>query len=519
MSQRQNTLKLILELLNRLVGLVQSLLNDTEQPTEAPPKQPSTPSSTRQLVDVPNWINITDAQAAPGAEYWQLKKVQYWNDQQSGGTHHIYTKAPHDHSVKMVVSNGHREWKVPLDKPSNEPSSNFAMWGGNRYKAWIDGLHSDSIEGMHMPANHHVSYLLWWEKVRMAQEPQVLSPSQKTFTPIAPSGNIVRTDGTKFTVNDRSLRFIGVNIRGLLHYGDHRLLRHSHPGHADEQLDAAQQMGARVVRVFVANRHLGMKETGNRLYNTLEKLKHRDMYAILSFTDVHHDTGFNVPGDSRFYQDNRLNKAWFEGGYKQNYQPFVEYLTNRFKDHPRIFAWELGNELKAWVPGVVLPDLFIKFAKDISNRIRELDKNHLITTGIINSGNLGCNPQQARRLYSLPNIDFITAHIYYSEQRMNQWMKLEAQRADADALLAKQLNIPFIIEEIGFEGGDRARQTEKHLHKWFDQKQVAGFMQWGFMGTNQDIGDGDNRFGLHARHDDYGRIVQCLSQRATMCAV
>lgn len=353
-----------------------------------------------------------------------------------------------------------------------------------------------------------------------AKDPSPQSPKPIfTPTPIAPSGNVVRTDGTNFIVNNCNMRFIGVNVRGLLHYGDHHILRHSHPGHADEQLNAAQGMGARVVRVFVANRHLGMIETGNRLYNALEKMKHRGMYMILSFTDVHHDTGFNVPGDEHFYQDNRLNKAWFEGGYKQNYLPFVDYLVNRFKDHPGIFAWELGNELKAWAPGVVLPDLFIKFAKDASNRIRQLDKNHLITTGVINTGNLACSPEQAQRLYKLPNIDFMTAHVYYSQSNSNQWMKLEGRRAEADASLAKQLNMPFIIEEIGFEGGNRAKQMEDHMRKWFDQKQIAGFMPWGFMATNQDIGDGDNRFGLHGRHDDYGRIMQCLSQRATMCAV
>ena len=42
-------------------------------------------------------------------------------------------------------------------------------------------------------------------------------------------------------------------------------------------------------------------------------------------------------------------------------------------------TWELGNELKAWAPGVVLPELFIQFAEAVSNRIRAIDPNHLIT--------------------------------------------------------------------------------------------------------------------------------------------
>lgn len=346
------------------------------------------------------------------------------------------------------------------------------------------------------------------KRQRQEQEREQQKPKRTRRT------DFMQTNGTKFTVNGKALRFVGVNIRGLLHYGDSRLLRHSHHTHAGIQLRGAQEMGAQVVRVFGANRHLGVEDTGNRLQQALDQVAAHEMYLLFSFTDVHHDTGFNVPGDERFYQDNRLNKAWYEGGYKENYLPFVEYLVNRFKDHPRLFAWELGNELKAWAPGVVLPDLFIEFAKDVSNRIRQLDKNHLITTGIINSGNLGCSPSQAKRLYELPNLDFMTAHVYYSEKNSNQWLELEAQRAESDANLAQQLKMPFIIEEIGFEGGDREKLTEYHLRKWFDQKRAAGFMQWGLMATNQDIGDGDNRFGIHGNHPDYRKVVNKIGNRA-----
>ena len=326
--------------------------------------------------------------------------------------------------------------------------------------------------------------------------------------------DFVQTDGTRFTINGKPLRFIGANVRGLLHYGDKRLLRHSHHSHADIQLNAANEMGAQVIRVFGANRNLSAEDTGNRLQQALDRVAARNMYLLFSFTDVHHDTGFNVPGDDRFYQDNRLNKAWYEGGYRQNYLPFVEHLVRRFKNHPRIFAWELGNELKAWAPGVVLPDLFIQFAETVSNRIRAIDPDHLITTGVINSGNLGCTPAQAKRLYQLPNLDFLTAHVYYSQHNSNQWLELEAQRAEWDADLARQLKMPFIIEEIGFEGGDREQQTEHHLQKWFDHKRIAGFMQWGLMATHQDMGDGDNRFGIHGNHPDYRKIVNRLGNRA-----
>ena len=57
----------------------------------------------------------------------------------------------------------------------------------------MDGLPSDSIEGMHMPSKHHVSYLLWWEKAvagggssRPASNNSTQQSSSNFSQPIAP---------------------------------------------------------------------------------------------------------------------------------------------------------------------------------------------------------------------------------------------------------------------------------------------------------------------------------------------
>lgn len=358
--------------------------------------------------------------------------------------------------------------------------------------------------------------------------PAKASQTTKQPTPVKPTPTVdkkgfVQTSGTRFTLNGQPFRFIGANVRGLLHYGDGRLLSFSRSEHADIQLDAARQMGARVVRIFAANRHGNTQEAADRLEQALARAAARDQYLIIAFTDVHHDTGFNVPGDDRFYSaDGRLNRDWFAGGYKENYLPFVEHLVRRFRNHPRIFAWELGNELKAWVPGQILPDLFIQFAQAVSNRIRELDPVHLIATGVINNENLGCNSEQADRLSKLPNIDFLTAHVYHGvvdgasnaqEELHNQG--LEAQRAERDADRAQRFQKPFVIEEIGFCGGDRVQQTRDHLGKWFNQKGAAGFMQWGLMATDDDMGDGDFRFGMDRKfHGDFDGLMHSFSNQA-----
>jgi mannan endo-1,4-beta-mannosidase len=74
-----------------------------------------------------------------------------------------------------------------------------------------------------------------------------------------------------------------------------------------------------------------------------------------------------------------LHDAWFDGGYQLHYKPFAEAMVSAFKDHPAIFAWELRNELKdAQNPPNIVP-----FVQAMASRIRQLDPNHMITTGFL----------------------------------------------------------------------------------------------------------------------------------------
>ena len=234
------------------------------------------------------------------------------------------------------------------------------------------------------------------------------------------------------------------------------------------------------------------------------------MYLIPAFTDFYDDTSANPRGDEKFYQSDTvkttLNRDFFAGGYRENYLPFVEGIVQRFRAHKRIFAWELGNELKAQqiVGGRqdFLPELFIQFAQAVSNRIRQLDPSHLITTGIISTRVLGCNAEQAERLYRLPNLNFVTVHSY------------DDQNED-DSSVAQKVGKPLIVEEAGFTGGDRAQKTRDDMDKWFGRN-ARGYMQWGFMATPNDNGDGNRESGMdHAFHNgDWQRYVDFYRDRA-----
>ncbi len=339
----------------------------------------------------------------------------------------------------------------------------------------------------------------------------------------------VRVDGDQFIVDDREFSFIGVNLRGLAHYGtdtfrnwDGRPAQKEHQRH---QLAEARRMGARVVRLFLAAKDASHEQVGNRLAGVLQLLEEhfKDMYLILCFTDLYENTPFHPRGDDGFYQSQGgfsiLDRAWFEEGYKENYLPFVEHIVRTFHHHPQIFAWEIGNELKMLM-GEKPVRLFIKFNHDVAKRIAELDPdNHLITTGMLSTKHAGMGLPGARDLYNSAHINFLTNHIYNGGFDFTSGCREGNLVGHGDdSAVAKEVGKPLIIEEAGYDAlrdsPNRAEVVREDLRRWFDEKGARGYMQWGYM-SGGDIGDGDNCRGMdQAFHTDWDSLFTTLQERA-----
>ncbi len=362
-----------------------------------------------------------------------------------------------------------------------------------------------------------------------AQSLQQVRDKEPTPPPPAPDkSRFVQAQGGRFVLHDKPFRFVGANIRGLIHYGQDGDLRHegkqrndimksSHVGHREDQLNGADQLGARVIRTFIADRFATPAVIKRRLTDTLVLVEKHDMYLICVLTDVHEDTGLFPPGDEKFYTQGsspeKLNLQWYREGYKENYKDYAKEIVSHFKANPRILAWEIGNELKAWEGSNEHPafrvDDFIRFTSDMSTLIREWDPNHLIGSGIINTGNLGATPAQREQIARLPNLDYLTAHVYY-----NSGGDDEVRRAPQEADLAKKVGKPFIVEEFGVEHGDLVEQTRHWLEQWLLHYKADGVLQWGFMAID-DMGDGDNQRGLDPKArgaDTYQKTVATFKQ-------
>jgi hypothetical protein len=333
-----------------------------------------------------------------------------------------------------------------------------------------------------------------------------LEPIQfQIVTPRGPS--FVDVQGNQFVLNGRPFRFIGVNLRGLAHYGTGKYPSASQR----DQLKAANEMGARVVRLFLPYKVVPTPQVTERLTNLVNLVRSEfpNLYLIMALTDLYIDSEHYPLGDEGFYKTHRdsdgrewtlLGREWFDGGYRKNYQPFVDEIVPAFHDEPHILAWEIGNELQ-------LPEarsLFIDFHLKMAEHIRDLDRNHLISTGMMSTHHAALQFPGQRRLYGSPNIQFVTSHIYNADYR------------DDDSELAAELKKPFLVEEAGFDacpGDDRGERLRRDMETLF-QRGARGYMQWGFM-AGSDNNDGDKNRGMgHVPHTDWNSLFGIYRQRA-----
>lgn len=316
----------------------------------------------------------------------------------------------------------------------------------------------------------------------------------------------VQAEGRSFTVCNQPFQFVGFNTRGICHYGRGDVLPYSSSSHITASLDYCTTAKARVIRVFCAYRGIGPVETGNRLQAILDACQARGIYVLVALTDHYSATQMHPQGDTGYYTLQgccglvMLNDSFYAGGYTSNYLPQVLYLADRFKDHPAVFAWQLGNEIRATNGGI-----FNAFCQDVRQQIRAVDPNHMIGIGLIDANHAGYDPLA---LYA--DFDFVSSHSYNGSGANDAW-------------IAATLDKPYFIGEAGFDstiyGPDRTPHVNNDMNLWFNQRGVVGYLQWGLMASNYDNGDGDWYFGVDkvlGTHDqDYIPYAQLFSDWAT----
>jgi mannan endo-1,4-beta-mannosidase len=178
-------------------------------------------------------------------------------------------------------------------------------------------------------------------------------------------------------------------------------------------------------------------------------------------------------------------------------------LTGKpYKDDPAIFAWQIGNEPRCFSDDPAIRDGFIGWLTESARLIKELDPNHLVSTG--NEGLMGCEEDAAlvERVNAIPGIDYMTIHIWPYNW---SWVRADHLEEDMDAALektdayvaghadlARRLGLPLVLEEFGFPrdgfSDSRAATTKcrdryyAHVFGLVRDGQLDGANFWGWSG-------------------------------------
>ncbi|MBB4660368.1 glycoside hydrolase 5 family protein [Parvularcula dongshanensis] len=220
---------------------------------------------------------------------------------------------------------------------------------------------------------------------------------------------------------------------------------------------------------------------------------------------------------SGFYENDQANAL---------YQDYIRTLLSRtnsltgvpYKEEPAIMSWQLANEPRPNPDageGDPALDAFYDWADETADLIKDLDPNHLVSTG--NEGTMGCNGLEAcvTGLHASDSIDYLTFHMWPRNWSWFDPFEAEASFGttvtevkgyiDRHLAIAKADGRPIVLEEFGLDRADevlRAGTPSPHrdrlLELVFAEVEESAAGDGPFAGTNLWAWGGYGR----AQHED-----------------
>lgn len=172
-----------------------------------------------------------------------------------------------------------------------------------------------------------------------------------------------------------------------------------------------------------------------------------------------------------------------------------------YSEDPAIFAWQIGNEPRCFSDEPEERDGFAGWIAEAARIVKSIDRNHLLSTG--NEGIMGCegDPELLRRISAIPEIDYMTVHIWpYNwgwapEDRIEEALPEAIAKTDeyiaANVAIASEFGLPVVVEEFGYprdgfspsmDATTRARDA--YYEYMFSEvgKRLQGVNFWGWSG-------------------------------------
>lgn len=277
--------------------------------------------------------------------------------------------------------------------------------------------------------------------------------------PKKPPTEFVTTNGQDFYLENKQFRSVGVNRYNLLTHnkrGGERI-GCANP-FSEHELDSIfsnlESMGVTTVRFWIFQ---NFTQGGT----DLDRLDY-----VISTAEKHNIK--LIPVLENHWQDCTDAKVkttdWYASEYQRPYgmyalslKDYIGRIIPRYKDNPTIFAWEIINETRD-----VDEHVLYNFASDVSQHIKSIDKNHLVSIGMMGSHTSSVSYD---RVYEISTIDFIDFHDYDQEQN-----PLPNQLVDK-ITVAKRLNKPLIVGESGIRStvGNRDSLLDAKMNAFFNE--------------------------------------------------
>ncbi|MEP7167092.1 MAG: cellulase family glycosylhydrolase [Candidatus Woesebacteria bacterium] len=216
------------------------------------------------------------------------------------------------------------------------------------------------------------------------------------------------------------------------------------------------------------------------------------------------------------------DRSWYESGFAQiqsdlkngltplSYLDYVRQVVSRYKDSTAIAMWEPINEpIAADCTGAKGTSCFAKqtctdeaaatkalrhFFDTVGGAIKTIDKNHLVSSGVIGDGQCGAIYEDYAYIHQSPGIDVASYHDYGRETQAmpgDQWNGLQKRLTQM-----KQIGKPLIVGEVGMLAMDNSKQCMSYIERRDLLKAkmdaqfaagIAGFIPWDLTNSTSKI--------------------------------
>lgn len=246
----------------------------------------------------------------------------------------------------------------------------------------------------------------------------------------------------------------------------------------------------------------------DRVLAVATKYKHR---VIISLGDQSGTCDDELWKDRTWYTEGFMKVHNEKNSTPLSYWEFVQLVVTRYKDSKTIAMWELMNEPEAaeCMAGYsgsncygrqLCPDhadagkSLRYFFDTVGGKIKEIDPNHLIESGVIGSGQCGADNTYYEYIHQSPSIDVASYHDYNepdSPMPGDTWNGLHERISQM-----KKINKPLIIGEAGMLAQDGSKEcmsfnerSEKIKAKMEAQFKagISGYIPWNWSGGNAGV--------------------------------